>query len=91
MHVIDAASVIDAWGRLVRFHHSQDMSSQLLLKEKVVSFKYTPTDMSPHVMEPERLVLENNGRTVRQAKTMCVQPCYEAFRRFTRVWFKLFE
>ena len=61
MHVIDAASVIDAWGRLVRFHHSQDMASQLLLKEKVVSFKYTPTDMSPHVMEPERLELENNG------------------------------
>ena len=61
MHVIDGASARDAWGSLARFHQTQDMASRLWLKEKFASFKYTATNMSAHVSELERLVLEMNG------------------------------
>lgn len=44
------------------------MASRLWLKEKFASFKYTATDMSAHVMELERLVLEMNGAECRPSE-----------------------
>ena len=58
MHVIDSATATDAWGRLAQFHHSQDMANQLLLKEKLASFKYAASCMSSHVIELEDLVMK---------------------------------
>lgn len=58
MHVIDATSATEAWGRLARFHHTQDMANRLWLKEKFASFKYTASNMSGHVMELEDLVMK---------------------------------
>ena len=58
MHVIDAATARDAWGRLARFHHTQDMANRLWLKEKFSSFKYTASSISGHVTELEDLVMK---------------------------------
>ena len=46
IHVIDAATAREAWGRLEQFHHSQDMANRLWLKEKFASFSYTASSMS---------------------------------------------
>uniref|UniRef100_A0AAV1V3K5 Integrase catalytic domain-containing protein n=1 Tax=Peronospora matthiolae TaxID=2874970 RepID=A0AAV1V3K5_9STRA len=60
-HVITTSSACEAWGALARVHRAQDMASRLWLKEKFATFKFTASDMSAHVMELERLVLEMNG------------------------------
>uniref|UniRef100_A0AAV1VK69 Uncharacterized protein n=1 Tax=Peronospora matthiolae TaxID=2874970 RepID=A0AAV1VK69_9STRA len=61
MHVITTSSACEAWGALARVHRTQDMASRLWLKEKFATFKFAASDMSAHVMELERLVLEMNG------------------------------
>ena len=61
MHVITTSNAREAWGALARVHRTQDMASRLWLKEKFATFKFTAPDMSAHVMELERLVLDMNG------------------------------
>ena len=61
MHVITTGSTREAWGALARVHRTQDMASTLWLKEKLSTFKYTAPDMSAHIMELERLVLDMTG------------------------------
>ena len=58
MHVIGSETATDAWGRLAKFHATQDMASRLWLKEKFASFKYTASSMSGHVTELEELVMK---------------------------------
>uniref|UniRef100_A0AAV1TZW8 DUF4219 domain-containing protein n=1 Tax=Peronospora matthiolae TaxID=2874970 RepID=A0AAV1TZW8_9STRA len=61
MHVITTDSAREAWGALARVHRTQDMANRLRLIERFATFKYTATDMSTHIMEQERLVLQMNG------------------------------
>lgn len=61
MHIVHTNSAREAWVSLAQVHRTQDMASRLWLKERFASFKYTAKDMSTHVMELERLVLEMNG------------------------------
>ena len=58
MHVIVTETAKEAWGGLERFHRTQDMASQLWLKQKFASFKYTATDMKTHVTQIEQIVME---------------------------------
>ena len=58
MHVIGSETATDAWGRLAKFHATQDMASRLWLKEKFASFKYTASSMSGHVTDLEELVMK---------------------------------
>uniref|UniRef100_A0AAV1TBL5 DUF4219 domain-containing protein n=1 Tax=Peronospora matthiolae TaxID=2874970 RepID=A0AAV1TBL5_9STRA len=57
---ITTDSAREAWEALARVHRTQDMASRLWLKERFDTSKYTATDMSTHIMELERLVLEMN-------------------------------
>ena len=61
MHVITTSSAREAWGALAQVYRTEDMASRLWLKEKFATFKYTAPDMSAHVLELERLVLDMNG------------------------------
>uniref|UniRef100_A0AAV1V3C5 Copia protein n=1 Tax=Peronospora matthiolae TaxID=2874970 RepID=A0AAV1V3C5_9STRA len=61
VQVITTSSAREAWGALARVHRTQDMTSRLWLKEKFATFKFTASDVSAHITELERLVLEMNG------------------------------
>ena len=61
MHVINAANARDAWGRLAKFHATQDMANRLWLKEKFAAFKYTASSISGHVTELEDIVMKMNN------------------------------
>ena len=61
MHVVGTTSAFELWTALARAYRTRDMASRLWLKEKFALYKYTAKDMSTHVMELERLVLEMNG------------------------------
>ena len=61
MHVVGTTSAFEVWTALARAYRTRDMASRLWLKEKFALYKYTAKDMSTHVMELERLVLEMNG------------------------------
>ena len=85
MHVIDAATAREPWGRLAQFHHSQDMANRLWLKEKFASFSYTASSMSSHVMEMEDLVMKlkraNCGPSEEDVCAVMLRslpPCYES-------------
>uniref|UniRef100_A0AAV1T398 Uncharacterized protein n=1 Tax=Peronospora matthiolae TaxID=2874970 RepID=A0AAV1T398_9STRA len=58
MHVIDSATARNAWESLAQFHHNQDLSNRLWLREKFSSFKCAASTMSGHVMELEDLVMK---------------------------------
>ncbi|CEG39168.1 retrotransposon ty1-copia subclass [Plasmopara halstedii] len=58
VHFMNATSAHKIWAALEGFYQTQDMASQLQLKEKFASFKYMATDMSAHLMELEQLVLQ---------------------------------
>ena len=61
MHVITTSSALKAWVALVQVHRTQDMASRLWLQEIFPTFKCTAPDMSAHVLELERLMLDMNG------------------------------
>ena len=46
---------------LAKVHRTQDMASRLWLEEKFATFEYTALDMSSHVLELKRLMLDMNG------------------------------
>ena len=61
MHIITTDSAREAWGALAKVHRTQDMASRLWLEEKFATFEYTALDMSSHVLELKRLMLDMNG------------------------------
>ena len=58
MHVIDTTNARDAWGRLTKFHRTQDMANRLYLNEKFALFKYTVLSISGHATELEDFLMK---------------------------------
>jgi hypothetical protein len=52
----NAKSAKEAWDGLKQFYDLRDLSSQMWLRERWATLRYTAKDMATHIMELEDLV-----------------------------------